>query len=82
MKRIIKLGVGAERPGEIVYEAHIQAEQPADFASQIKGIWAQYSAQVELLQDEETFLHLVVEEEETGWADFDLEDAIIELLDD
>ena len=50
----------------IIYEAQIQAEQPANFALQLKAVWAQYSAQVEQLQDEEVFLHLVVEEEDTG----------------
>ena len=97
IKRIVKLGIGAERPGRIVYEAKLEAEDLEGLATQLRETWALYTAQVEesLTEnsseesdeesdeefDEEMLLHLIVEVEETGLDDFDMEDELIELLD-
>lgn len=81
MKRMIKLGIGVERPGEIVYEVELRADQLEDFAAQLRDPWALYTAQVEGHPDDEVVLHLIVEFEENGMGDFELEDDLLELLD-
>ena len=82
MKRIIKLGVGPEKPGEIKYEAEIEAADAKEFAEQIRTIWEKVTRSLnEQSEDNENFLWITVEEDESGWADFDLEDEILEILD-
>ena len=93
INRIVKLGIGAERPGRIVYETKLEAENLEGIAAQLREAWALYTTQVEESltaehskasdeeANEEVFLHLIVEIEETGLDDFDMEDELIELLD-
>ena len=80
IQRIVKLGVGEERPGTVVYEAKIEADNLEGLAEQVRGAWERHSAQVERAEGD-VFLHLIVEVEETGSADFDVEDELLELLD-
>ena len=81
MERIIKLGVGVERPGEIVYEARLSADHAEGFAIQIRDLWDQYQNQIQDDADEDLFVHLIVDVEDGDWGDFELEDEILALLD-
>lgn len=81
MERVFKLGIGIERPGEVVFEAKLQADDAQGFAKQLQQVWSQESAKVQRLSDEDVFLHLMVNVDESGWSDFDLEDQVLGLLD-
>ncbi len=81
MERIFKLGIGVERPGEVVFEAKLQAEDAQGFANQLQQVWSQESAKVQNHSEEDVFLHLMVNVDDTGWSDFDLEDEVLGLLD-
>ena len=82
MKRIIKLGVGPEKPGEIKYQAVHEASDAQGFADQIRSAWETETEKLsDQPEDTDDFLWLTVEEDESGWGDFDLEDEIMELLD-
>ena len=81
MERIIKLGIGVERPGEIVYEVKLHAVHPQKLAAHLRDPWTRYTARVEAHPDEEVLLHLIVEFEEDGMGDFELEDELLGLLD-
>ena len=80
IQRIVKFGVGEERPGTIVYEAKLEADDLEGLATQVRSAWEQHSAQLECAEGD-VFLHLIVEVEQTGSADFDVEDELLELLD-
>ena len=81
MERIFKLGIGVERPGEVCHTVTLEAEDAEGFAAQLKEAWATYSDQAQHDPDPDAMLHLVVEVDDTGWGDFELEDAVLELLD-
>jgi hypothetical protein len=81
MERIVKLGIGVERPGEIVYEARLSADHAEGFARQIRKLWDLHHAQIQDHADEDLFVHLIVEVEDRDWGDFELEDEILALLD-
>jgi hypothetical protein len=82
MKRIVKLGVGPEKPGRVVYEGLHEAEDAAEFAAQLREAWAtQTRALAQREGSHEDFLWLTIEVDESGWLDFDLEDEVLEILD-
>lgn len=80
IQRIVKFGVGEERPGTIVYEVKLEADDLEGLAAQVRSAWERHSAEAERAEGD-VFLHLIVEVEETGSADFDVEDELLELLD-
>ena len=82
VERIFKLGIGVARPGEVYHTVTLEAEDAEGFAAQLKEAWAIYSDQAQHHSDPDAMLHLVVEVDDTGWGDFELEDAVLELLDD
>jgi len=81
VERIFKLGIGVERPGEIRYERKLEAEDAEGFANQLHDVWRQFSQEAQTHPNAEAMLHLLIEVDDTGWGDFELEDAILELLD-
>ena len=58
-----------------------QAHDARGFADQISDAWCQYSIKVHERSSEDFFLFLSVEFADDGSTDFELEDAILELID-